>query len=556
MKKAIKRIISAILACVTAFSIVPAMAEDDITVTVDGKKLDFDVPPIIENDRTLVPFRAIFEALGAKVEWDGEEQRVLAFKQSGKMSTGAVQTTILLSIGSDSMTKQVTSFKSKENESGTNEVVSDVTEHKTISLDTPAKIVNDRTLVPLRAVSEAFDADVQWDGDARLVTITSAPEPTDAPTQAPETTQTPEKQSTLAEKLMAHMPHDRNYMLSPFSLRMALMMAANGAEGETRKEILGALNIDEANVGDFNDYALSFVEYMENAKQMNSEVADDAHKRPEFALANSIWLNEDTIPNAEFSKEFEDLIINKYGGTSERVNNKNAVERVNGWVNEKTNGTINNLIDSSDFLAAIVNAIYMKAQWETQFPEGATKKNTFTDRNGKKAELDFMEQTGHFYYYENENTEIVRLPYYGGLSAYFIIGDMIDIEHQSFDSGFKTVHVKIPKFRLDSDIDLKDILAELGIKRAFSKDTAQFSPMFENAEAYIDKVIQKTHIDMNENGTEASAATVVAMAPTSAQVQSTPEPVMEFVADEPFEFYICDDETGEIFFMGEYAYVE
>lgn len=547
MKKTIKRIISAILACVTAFSIVPAMAEDDITVTVDGKKLEFDVPPVIQNDRVLVPFRAIFEAYGMEVTWSEDSQRIDALRV-----VGSVYTSLSLTIGSDKMKKSVADSNPE------NPVRPDGIEY--IDLDAPAVIINDRTFIPLRAVSEALGGvSVDWDGDTRTVTIRQIPsgglsigssEPTAAPTQAPE------KQATLAEKLMAHMPHDRNYMLSPFSLRMALMMAANGAEGETRKEILSALNIDETNVGDFNDYALSFVEYMENAKQMNSEVADDEHKRPEFALANSIWLNEDTLPNAEFSKEFEDLIVNKYGGTSEKVNNKNAVERVNGWVNEKTNGTINNLIDSSDFLAAIVNAIYMKAQWETQFPESATKKDTFTDRNGKKAELDFMEQTGNFYYYENENTEIVRLPYYGGLSAYFIIGDMIDIEHQSFDSGFKKVHVKIPKFRLDSDIDLKDILSEFGIKRAFSKDTAEFSPMFENAEAYIDKVIQKTHIDMNENGTEASAASVAVMAPICTGPFITTETVMEFVADEPFEFYICDDETGEIFFMGEYAFVE
>ncbi len=551
MKKPIKKIISAILACATAFAIVPVMAEDDITVTVDGKKLDFDVPPIMENDRTLVPLRMIFEALGAKVQWNEEDQIVSAVMETGKMSTGITQTSISLTIGRSEMFKKVTELKLAANESGGSEAVSDIIGNETITLDVPAKIIGDRTLVPLRAVSEAFGANVEWDETSSSVTITSAPEPTAAPQSQPET-----KQATLAQKLMAHMPHDQNYMLSPFSLRMALMMAANGASGETRKEILGALNIDETNVGDYNDYALSFVEYIENAKKLNSETADDEYKRPEFALANSIWLNEDILPEAKFSKEFEDLIINKYGGTSETVNNSNAVERVNGWVTEKTNGNINNLIDSPDFLAAIVNAIYMKAQWESQFPESATKKDTFTDRNGKKTELDFMEQTGHFYYYENENTEIVRLPYYGGLSAYFIIGDMIDIEHQNFDSGFKTVHVKIPKFRLDSSLDLKDILEELGVKKAFIKDSAEFSPMFENSEAYIDRVIQKTHIDMNENGTEASAASVALMAPTSAAPSGTPEPVMEFVADEPFEFYICDDETGEIFFMGEYAFLD
>lgn len=136
---------------------VTVSAAGDISVFVNGEPLEFDVPPIIENERTLVPMRAIFEALGAKVSWDGDTATVTAKKGEDTLS---------ITIGSNILYKNGAATE----------------------LDVPAKIVDERTLVPVRAVSESFDAEVDWNGEEQSVLITTAkqPEPTETPTAAPD----------------------------------------------------------------------------------------------------------------------------------------------------------------------------------------------------------------------------------------------------------------------------------------------------------------------------------------------------------------------------------
>ena len=143
-----KILISAICASAVLSAASSAFA-DDITVLLDGKAIEFDVAPIIENDRTLVPLRAIFESLGAQVEWDGDTRTVISVKNDRSC---------VLQIGNPSM------------------FVSQGTATETKTLDVPAQIKDDRTLIPLRAVSEAYNCTVDWDGATRTVTIASPAE--------------------------------------------------------------------------------------------------------------------------------------------------------------------------------------------------------------------------------------------------------------------------------------------------------------------------------------------------------------------------------------------
>ena len=153
-----KKFIMAVSAAVLLVSTFNAAAKTDITVSVDGKGVEFDQPPVIDNDRTLVPMRAIFEALGAEVSWDTDTRTVTSTKGDTEIS---------LAIDSDKMT------------------VGD----KTVMLDVPAKIIGDRTMVPVRAISEAMSCKVDWDGEARAVIITTANTlVTEAPKTAPEST--------------------------------------------------------------------------------------------------------------------------------------------------------------------------------------------------------------------------------------------------------------------------------------------------------------------------------------------------------------------------------
>lgn len=470
---------------------------NEIKVFLDGEQIQFDVQPIIEDDRTLVPLRAIAEKLGLEVKWAYPEDittRVTVVK--GNIN-------VIFTIGSNAL------------------IVND----NITFLDTPPIIVGNRTLVPLRAVSEAFDCDVQWDGDTQTVTITSA-----APVA---------EDTSYEEKMLSQLPQDKNYVVSPFSLKMAMMMAANGAEDETQKEILDAFGIKD--IKEFNS----------TAKQLIADLNDD--EKAEVNIANSIWFNKSVGgEQGDFSEAFREIIKNDFSGTAETVTNKNSVEKVNEWTEKQTNGKIKNLLseDNREYLAAIVNAIYMKAEWRKQFEKESTYKEAFTDIDGKETELDFMHQTAHFDYYANGENKIIKLPYTNGMSMYIALGDTKVLKDGAAQMTSKKVHLTLPKFKLDYSVGLNDILKSMGVKRAF-EDNAQFDPMIQNVFGVkIDTVLQKAFIEVDEKGTEAAAATTIFVEATGALM---PEEIVEFKADKPFTYYIADDKYGEVLFAGRYV---
>lgn len=485
---------------------------DEIKVFLDGKQIEFDVQPIIENDRTLVPMRAIFEALGAEVKWYNEDQIVKVYLNNEISSTA-----LELTVGSAMMKR--TRFSHTGGPGGAGVPV------ERIELDVPAKIISERTFVPLRAVSEAFDCDVQWDGDTQTVTITSA-----APVA---------EDTSYEEKMLSQLPQNENYIVSPFSLKMAMMMAANGAEDETQKEILDAFGIKD--IKEFNA----------NAKQLIADLNDD--EKAEVNIANSIWFNKSVGgEQGDFSEAFREIIKNDFSGTAETVTNKNSVEKVNEWTEKQTNGKIKNLLseENREYLAAIVNAIYMKADWRKQFEKESTYKEAFTDIDGKETELDFMHQTAHFDCYANGENKIIKLPYTNGMSMYIALGDAKVLKDGAAQMTSKKVHLTLPKFKLDYSVGLNDILKSMGVKRAF-EDNAQFDPMIQNVFGVkIDTVLQKAFIEVDEKGTEAAAATTVIIEATG---MLEPEEIVEFKADRPFTYYIADDKYGEVLFAGRYV---
>ena len=231
-----KKIISIILALTAVMSGCTTLAEEKIKVTLDGQAMDFDVAPIIQNDRVLVPMRAIFEELHCSVDYtDIDGRQIITAKNDGN--------TISLEIGSNEMT---------------------VNDEK-VSLDTAPVIIDDRTLVPLRAVSEALDCNVDWDGDTKTVAIA------------------PHKYNEYyTQKLMENLPKDENYVISPFSLEMAMMMASEGAVGDTKQEITQAF--DSPNTS------------------LYSQIITD-NKNKGIDIANSIWFNKDSGENAYFADD-------------------------------------------------------------------------------------------------------------------------------------------------------------------------------------------------------------------------------------------------------------
>lgn len=562
MKKLISVILSVAMIMAMCMPVLQADGED-VKVFVDGIELECDVPPVIENDRVLVPIRAIAEALNKTVDWNEQAQAVI-ISDNGDYWVWP----LWLTIGSSTMwISEAHNFDmiTPAPDMGINQW--------SIDLDVPALIINDRTFIPLRAVSEAFGVEVQWDIDTRTVILTTGPSATEAPTVTPEQTQEPVTADTsFAFRLKEQMPTDKNYMVSPFSIKVALAMVANAAEGITKEEMLDTLDIDD--LDEFNEYVKAFIDENNSAKKANSgEAETNAQKLPEFEIANSIWFNEDYyktyykgpygsyVKDVKFSPEFEKIVADYYDGASDVVNNKNAVKTINDWISEKTRGKITKVLEDSKFLASLVNAIYMKAQWAHPFDEELTQKDTFTDRNGKEKEIDFMNDTNRRLYYSDDDTQMVCLPYYGGFSMYVVLGDSSDFETDRKKMWGAKIHVKLPKWKTENTFELNGILNTLGIETAFDKHKSNLDKMMINQPeydvTYIDKVTHKTFIEVDENKTEAAAVTVVYGGAGGATLNPpTPEPIIPFIANEPFTYFICDDKNGEILFMGEYAFAE
>ena len=365
---------------------------------------------------------------------------------------------------------------------------------------------------------------------------------------------------TFADKLYKNMPDDKNYMFSPLSVKMMLMMAANGADGETKEEILKTTGVKDLE------------SYNENIRLMLDKYSKSDILK--LNISNSIWINSDKTPQ-RFSKAYKDLLSESFDATSGIVNDKTVLKEVNGWVNKKTEGKIPEIInkDNKDFFAMLVNAVYFKGRWYSEFNKSATKKDKFTFKDGTKKNIDFMNRTAWMNYIEKDGVQIVELPYLNfeevfdengnyvetkrfkdvNISMYLMMGDDAFnpeemLMNTELDSEF--IALSVPKFNIEYDTQLNDMLRISGIEKAFSMD-AEFTDMFDSGNMWLDSVIHKTYIKVDEEGTEAAAVTLGGMAGSA----RPPEPV-EVKYNKPFTFVIKDNFSGEILFVGEYAFEE
>lgn len=353
--------------------------------------------------------------------------------------------------------------------------------------------------------------------------------------------------------ILKFMPDDKNYMVSPFSLKMAMSLAANGADGTTKDEILTAFGID--NLDSYNTAAKELIERYEGTSSVKLNVA------------NSIWLNKDVAgKDIKFTDEYKKLVSEYYKGTASEEDAKNIAMKINSWVEKKTNNKIKNLLPEGDakFLSVLVNTIYFKGEWAEQFEEYATKEEDFTDRNGKVEKTDFMHKTERYRFYEDENMKMVRVPYKGGKTAMYLVlptnEDKMDIATALDNMNSYKVRLSFPKFKTEYSLSFKEILKHIRIEKAFEKWEAEFDEVMfkgvkEGENVYVDDVLQKTFIEVDENGTEAAAATAVIMNKETS-IGPGMEEIKEFKADRPFIYFIRDDVTHEVLFIGEYAFTK
>lgn len=352
---------------------------------------------------------------------------------------------------------------------------------------------------------------------------------------------------------------DENLFISPFSIFSALAMTYAGARENTSREFEELLNIDFPKPR-FN----RLFKQMARIFQREGE--------SELNLANSIWIHM----NFSIIQTFIEIIRENYGGDISEIdfnNNELASRTINAWVKDHTRGKINQIVSPDLFNQPVrlilVNAIYFKGLWEKPFKEKFTKDDKFTLISGEKVSISMMHQTNKFGYSENELFQILEMTYKGNMvfgtresiSMLIILPKAIDgilgldqilsIENLNkyiWNLTTKKVEVHLPRFKLETKYDLKQTLIDLGLKEAFNQN-ADFSGITDTPEGIlIHEVIHKSFVDVNEEGTEAAAATAVIHVLGAAMVRPEPPPI--FRVDHPFLFLIRDVQSDLILFIG------
>ena len=346
-----------------------------------------------------------------------------------------------------------------------------------------------------------------------------------------------------------------NMFISPYSIFTALAMTYEGAKEQTADEMQEVLKIQQNNA--------SFHEYVKNLY----EILNKENNNYNISTANALWVKQ----NYQLLEQYLNIIRTFYEGEATEVdfsNPEEAASIINQWVEDNTNGLIKDLILPSyiDPYTALIltNAIYFKGIWKVQFDPANTTNRTFEKTNEENIQVPTMklvETEDIFNYTETNKLQVLELPYTGSdLSMVLLlpkdnnIQDAINaLDDDTFsdilDSMYETsVDIYLPKFKVETEYQLKDYLKALGMNIPFTT-SADFSGMNGVKELFIDKVVHKAYIELNEEGTEAAAATAVIMALT-AMPDEEPETRIVFDCDHPFIYLIQHKQTGTILFMG------
>jgi len=343
---------------------------------------------------------------------------------------------------------------------------------------------------------------------------------------------------------------DENIFFSPYSIFVALAMTYEGARGDTAQQMKNVLGFEQN-----DEVSLCSFGRIYNLLNIDSEYT--------LNTANALWTQKDY----PFLEEYLNFINNYYMGMAtdlDFTDPDTAAEIINEWVEDNTGGKIEDMLSSSDINPSTVlilsNAIYFKGLWLHQFEEKDTVDRDFEKTTEETIQVPTMVSINSeesFNYTETEDLQILELPYKGDAVSMVILlpkENNITIAEQQLNSENLTtwleslsptvVDIYLPKFTFKTEYNLKDTLIDMGLGIAFSS-AADFSGMNGRGGLAIEKVLHKAFVEVNEEGTEAAAATTVHVLETS-----IPGPSKVFDADHPFIFLIQHKETGTILFMG------
>jgi serine protease inhibitor len=354
----------------------------------------------------------------------------------------------------------------------------------------------------------------------------------------------------LLQKLAAAKKSDKNLFVSPLSVEMALGMVYGGAATTTASAMQKTLGLDGMSLADVNASHKSLIALLEGL---------DA-SRVKVSIANSVWYRT----GLDVAQSFIDDTQSYFGAKVSALDfsASGAADTINQWVSDSTSGLIKDIVDSpidDTLVMFLINAIYFKGNWSTQFDPGRTAPASFTRVDGSTTNVQMMSQAEEVEvrYARTSDLELVDLPYGGraftmtvilpqkGKDVFTVLGslDAARLKTLVEQAATEEVTVRMPKFKLEFEAALKQTLSALGMEIAFDSELADFSRITSSStKLFISEVKHKTYVDVNEEGTEAAAVTSVGMAATAAPYAVT--------VDRPYLVLIRERFSGTILFLG------
>lgn len=346
-----------------------------------------------------------------------------------------------------------------------------------------------------------------------------------------------------------------NVVLSPHSVAAALAMTGRGGVGRTAGEVARVLHLrGSAALPGLGDLQRAIV-----ARQAAAAAGDP--EPPILEIANGLFL-QSGLP---FEPAFLSGTQRRFGAAPQAVDfagdPTGSLDVINGWVSERTRGLIPRILDSlpEDMALALANAVYLDAKWQHPFKKRNTRRGAFHRATGKST-VDFMHRTARLRYGAGPGYRAVALPYRSSTLSLLVVlparQRLGSLQHRLDGRGLaritrglspRPVILRLPRFHLNTDVELRGALKKLGMRTAFS-DTADFSRITTEVPLKVDFVKHAADFTVDEAGTVAAAATVVGIVPTSAQPR--PRDPVVFNANRPFLFFLHDDRSGAVLFAG------
>lgn len=340
-----------------------------------------------------------------------------------------------------------------------------------------------------------------------------------------------------------------NVFLSPLSVSMALGMTMNGAKGQTFEEMREILGFNELEIPEINEGYESLISLLTSVDP-----------KVQMEIANSVWNKEGfTVEEA-----FKQNLIDYFDAEAQELDFEDpaAKDVINKWVSDKTHKKIETIIDviPADAVMYLINAVYFKGSWVYEFDPEATQERDFKTGDGEILKVDMMNQKNRFPYYVSDKVQLIDLPYGDSMFSMTLlipgnneteINDFIESEislenltswYEQLSTG--EVGVILPKLELEYKTKLNDVLITMGMPTAFT-GAADLSGINGSGELYISKVLHKTYLKMDEEGTEASGVTAVEVGTTSVGPQN-----INIIFDRPYVMILREQSSGVILFIG------